>query len=52
MSATFKGADGKPAAGAPFFDPNLNGPFVAYLCSDEASDHGSVFGTGAERVAS
>ena len=48
MSATFKGADGKPAAGAPFFDPNLNGPFVAYLCSDEASwITGQVFGTGA-----
>jgi 3-oxoacyl-[acyl-carrier protein] reductase len=51
MSATFKGADGKPAANAPFFDPNLNGPFVAYLCSDEASwITGQVFGTGADRV--
>src|SRR5258705_440244 len=51
MSATFKGADGKPAPDAPFFDPNLNGPFVAYLCSDEASwITGQVFGTGADRV--
>jgi 3-oxoacyl-[acyl-carrier protein] reductase len=51
MSATFKGADGKPAPGAPFFDPNLNGPFVAYLCSDEASwITGQVFGTGGDRV--
>jgi NAD(P)-dependent dehydrogenase (short-subunit alcohol dehydrogenase family) len=35
----------------PFLDPNLNGPFVAFLCSDEA-DYvtGQLFGTGMERV--
>jgi NAD(P)-dependent dehydrogenase (short-subunit alcohol dehydrogenase family) len=50
MSATAKGADGKEHTGV-FFDPNLNGPFVAYLCSDEASwITGQVFGTGGDRV--
>jgi 3-oxoacyl-[acyl-carrier protein] reductase len=50
MSATFKDQQGKEVEG-PFFDPNLNGPFVAYLCSDEASwITGQVFGTGADRV--
>jgi len=50
MSATFKGSDGK-AAEAPFFDPTLNGPIVAYLCSDEASwITGQVFGTGGDRI--
>jgi len=50
MSATFKGADGKEVAG-PFFDPTLNGPIVAYLCSDEGSwVTGQVFGTGGDRV--
>src|SRR5262245_45805271 len=50
ISATFRGQGGKGAEG-PFFDPNLNGPFVAYLCSDEASwITGQVFGTGGDRV--
>jgi len=50
MSATVKGQDGKSAE-APFFDPNLNGPVVAYLCSDEARwITGQVFGTGGDRV--
>ena len=50
MSATAKGADGKEYGG-PFFDPELNGPFVAYLCSDEASwITGQIFGTGGDRV--
>jgi len=50
MSATFKDADGKEVQG-PFFDPNLNGPFVAYLCSDEGRwISGQVFGTGSDRV--
>ena len=35
----------------PFLDPALNGPFVAYLCSDEANwITGQVFGTGGDRV--
>lgn len=50
MSATAKGADGQEYSG-PVFDPNLNGPFVAYLCSDEGRwITGQVFGTGGDRV--
>ncbi len=49
MSATAK-VGGKTVE-LPFLDPTLNGPFVAFLCSDEA-DYvtGQVFGTGLERV--
>jgi len=50
MSASAKGADGKAHQG-PSFDPNLNGPIVAYLCSDEGNwVTGQVFGTGGDRV--
>jgi 3-oxoacyl-[acyl-carrier protein] reductase len=50
MSATAK-IGGKSAENAPFLDPTLNGPFVAYLCSDEANYiTGQCFGTGGERV--
>lgn len=50
MSVTAKGADGTSYQG-PVFDPNLNGPFVAYLCSDEGNwITGQVFGTGGDRV--
>lgn len=35
----------------PFIDPNQNGAFVAYLCSDEGSwITGQIFGTGADRT--
>ena len=35
----------------PFIDPTLNGPFVAFLCSDEANYvTGQIFGSGAERI--
>jgi NAD(P)-dependent dehydrogenase (short-subunit alcohol dehydrogenase family) len=35
----------------PFIDPLLNGPFVTYLCSDEANwITGQIFGTGGDRV--
>ena len=35
----------------PFIDPNQNGAFVAFLCSDEANwVTGQVFGSGADRV--
>jgi 3-oxoacyl-[acyl-carrier protein] reductase len=35
----------------PFVDPALNGPFVAWLCSDDASwVTGQIFGTGGDRV--
>jgi 3-oxoacyl-[acyl-carrier protein] reductase len=35
----------------PFIDPNQNGAFVAYLCSDQADwITGQIFGTGANRV--
>ena len=36
MSASAKGADGK-VIDTPFLDPNLNGPLVVYLCSDEGN---------------
>jgi 3-oxoacyl-[acyl-carrier protein] reductase len=50
MSATAK-VDGVERSDAPFVDPTLNGPFVAYLCSDEADwITGQVFGSGGERV--
>ncbi len=52
MSQTAKavGADGKPLE-LPFFDPTLNGAFVAFLCSDEADFvTGQIFGSGGDRV--
>jgi len=50
MSATYKGPDGKDVP-LPFLDPNQNGAFVAYLCSDAARwITGQVFGTGRDRV--
>ena len=50
MSATFKGAGGKPVD-EPLFDPTLNGHFVAYLCSDEGNwITGQLFGTGGDRA--
>lgn len=49
MSATAK--IGGKVVELPFIDPSLNGPFVAFLCSDEASYvTGQIFGTGAERI--
>jgi NAD(P)-dependent dehydrogenase (short-subunit alcohol dehydrogenase family) len=49
MSATFK--SGGKEIELPFIDPALNGPFVAWLCSDEADwVTGQVFGTGGDRV--
>ncbi len=49
MSASAK-VDGK-AVDAPFFDPVVNGAFVAWLCSDEAAwVTGQIFGTGGDRV--
>jgi 3-oxoacyl-[acyl-carrier protein] reductase len=51
MSATFKGPDGKDVE-LPFIDPNQNGAFVAYLCSEKAAwISGQIFGTGNDRVA-
>ena len=50
MSDTFKGADGKLHK-MPFIDPELNGPMLAYICSDEGKYiTGQVFGIGANRV--
>jgi NAD(P)-dependent dehydrogenase (short-subunit alcohol dehydrogenase family) len=49
MSATAK--IGGKTVELPFIDPALNGPFVAWLCSDDASwVTGQVFGTGGDRV--
>jgi len=50
MSAQAKLPGGKVAEGL-FLDPTLNGPFVAWLCSDDANwVTGQIFGIGAERV--
>jgi len=49
MSATAK--IGGKVVELPFIDPTLNGPFVAFLCSDEANYvTGQIFGSGAERI--
>ncbi len=49
MSATAK-VGGKTVE-LPFIDPNQNGAFVAFLCSDEAGwVTGQIFGTGNGRV--
>jgi 3-oxoacyl-[acyl-carrier protein] reductase len=49
MSATAK--IGGKTVELPFLDPALNGPFVAWLCSDDASwVTGQIFGSGADRV--
>jgi 3-oxoacyl-[acyl-carrier protein] reductase len=51
MSQAAKLPGGKTAEGW-FLDPTLNGPFVAWLCSDDASGvTGQLFGVGGERVA-
>jgi 3-oxoacyl-[acyl-carrier protein] reductase len=50
MSEKAKLPDGRSVEGI-FIDPTLNGPFVAWLCSDEAEwVTGQIFGTGGERV--
>jgi len=49
MSATAK--VGGRTVELPFIDPNQNGAFVAFLCSDHADwVTGQIFGTGADRV--
>ena len=49
MSATAK--VGGETVELPFIDPNQNGAFVAFLCSDEADwVTGQIFGSGADRV--
>ena len=49
MSATAK--IGGKTVDLPFLDPTLNGPFVAWLCSDDANwVTGQIFGSGADRV--
>jgi NAD(P)-dependent dehydrogenase (short-subunit alcohol dehydrogenase family) len=49
MSATAK--IGGKVVDLPFLDPTLNGPFVAWLASDDAKwVTGQVFGTGSDRV--
>ncbi|NND66651.1 MAG: SDR family oxidoreductase, partial [Halioglobus sp.] len=50
MSDTYIGPDGKKHA-MPYIDPELNGPVLVYLCSDEGNYvSGQVFGTGGERI--
>jgi len=49
MSATAK--VGGKVVDLPFVDPTLNGPFVAWLCSDDAAwVTGQIFGSGGDRV--
>ncbi len=49
MSATAR--IGGKTVELPFIDPNQNGAFVAWLCSDEANwVTGQLFGSGADRV--
>jgi len=51
MSDTYVGPDGKKHP-MPYIDPELNGPVLVYLCSDEGNYiSGQVFGTGGERIA-
>ncbi len=51
LSDTYVGPDGKKHD-MPYIDPELNGPVLVYLCSDEANYiSGQVFGTGGERIA-
>ncbi|MBT4520988.1 MAG: SDR family NAD(P)-dependent oxidoreductase [Halieaceae bacterium] len=50
MSNTYKGAGGKDVE-LPYHDPELNGPMLIYLCSDEGNYiSGQIFGTGGERI--
>jgi NAD(P)-dependent dehydrogenase (short-subunit alcohol dehydrogenase family) len=51
MSDTYVGPDGKKHP-MPFIDPELNGPVLVYLCSDEGNYiSGQIFGIGGERIA-
>ena len=50
MSDTYVGPDGVKRP-MPYIDPELNGPFLCYLASDEGNYiTGQVFGTGGERI--
>lgn len=50
MSETFRDQDGR-AGEALQFSPELNGPMVVFLASDEAAAvSGQIFGTGGERL--
>lgn len=50
MSDTYVGSDGKKHP-MPYIDPELNGPMIVYLCSDEGNYiTGQIFGTGGNRV--
>ena len=50
MSDTYIGPDGKKHP-MPYIDPELNGPVLVYLCSDEGNYiSGQIFGTGGERI--
>ena len=51
MSQSAKLPGGRSSEGW-FLDPTLNGPFVAWLCSDDGSwVTGQIFGVGGQRVA-
>lgn len=51
MSDTYRDAEGNEIQ-LPFIDPELNGPLVAWLCSDRANTvSGQIFGCGGSRIA-
>lgn len=50
LSDTYRGDDGKEVE-LPYFNPELNGTFIAFLCSDEGNYiSGQIFGSGGERI--
>jgi len=51
MSDTYRDTSGNEVK-LPYIDPELNGPLVAWLCSERAKQvSGQVFGSGGERIA-
>jgi len=50
LSDTYVGPDGKQHP-MPYIDPELNGPMIVYLCSDQGNYiTGQIFGTGGNRI--
>ena len=51
MSDTFTGSKNSDDIKYPYIDPTLNGPLVAFLSSDQASNiSGQIFGCGGDRL--
>ena len=52
MSDTFTGSKNSDDIKYPYIDPTLNGPLIAFLSSDQASNiSGQIFGCGGDRLA-